>query len=144
MAFSSCVLPDSLRTISGGVGDPDDSAEFNTDDSKFEPMDFEELLSIDVGITCDSYFKPMYFERPLCIDVWTHSALACSAETRVSTMEFTPRSRIWLYCASMVRRNGHHRMDGEFLLGISLCIVQHSSLECLFQPQVLELGIDCG
>jgi hypothetical protein len=124
MAFSSCVLPDSLRTISGGVGDPDDSAEFNTDDSKFEPMDFE---------------------RPLSIDVWyANSALACSAETRVSTMEFTPRSRIWLYCASMVRRNGHHRMDGEFLLGISLCIVQHSSLECLFQPQVLELEIDRG
>jgi hypothetical protein len=125
MAFSSCVLLDSLWTIFGGVGDPDDSAEFNTDYSNFEPMDFERpLWTIDIS--------------------YTDSALACSAETRVSTMEFTPRSRVWLYCASMVHRNGHHRMDGEFLLGISLCIVQHSSLECLFQPQVLELGIYCG
>jgi hypothetical protein len=143
MAFSSCVLPDSLRTISGGVGDPDDLAKFNTDDSKFESMDFEGLLSIDVGITYDSYSKPRGSYEPPLVS-YTDSALAYSAETRVSTMEFTPRSRIWLYRASMVRRNGHHRMDGEFLLGISLCIVQHSSLECLFQPQVLELEIDRG
>jgi hypothetical protein len=125
MAFSSCVLPDSLWTISRGVGDPDGSAEFNTDNSKFKPIAL--VVSIDFGTR-----------------YYSHSALACSAETRVPTMEFTPRSRIWLYRASMVRRKGHHRMDGEFLVGISLCIVQHSSFECLFQPQVLELEIDCG